>query len=100
VGCSSSALLTTDTVQNAKILSAKFTNDTTLELTTDATLDTDLTSHSGALISYVYGSNTLNPTSVASVVGTKINLTIPTLGSLSATGGTVIMLTGALHSAG
>lgn len=81
-------------------MSAKFTSDTNLEITTDATLDTTLSNHSGALISFVKGGSTLYPTSVASVSGTKINLTIPSLGSISATGSTLIVQTGALRANG
>ncbi len=97
--CSSATTLTSDVVQNAKILSAKFTSDTNLELTTDATMDTILSTHSGWLISYVYGGNTIYSTSVASVNGTKINLTIPSLANLWAVGWTLIAQTWALHSA-
>lgn len=98
--CSSPSTLTSDIVQNAKILSAKFTTNTNLELTTDATLDTDLNSHSWALISYVYNSTTLNPVSIASVNWSKINLTIPALENLWAVWINIIMLTWAIHSAG
>jgi hypothetical protein len=42
-------------------LSAKFTSNTQLELTTDTTLDTDLENHSGALLSYNYNGNVFSP---------------------------------------
>ncbi|MBW7954500.1 hypothetical protein H3C61_01675 [Candidatus Gracilibacteria bacterium] len=98
--CSSPAILTSDIVLNAKITSAKFTSNTTLELTTDTTLDTNLSSHSGGLISYVYNQNTINPTGVLSVSGKKINLIIPNLNNIGATGSNIIMQTGALRSQG
>lgn len=100
VWCSSAATLTSDIVQNAKILSAKFTTNTNLELTTDTTLDSNLSNHSGAFISYVYNSTTLTPVSVASINGSKINLTIPDLNHLWAVWSNIIMLTWALRSAG
>jgi len=44
--CSSGNILTSDNVFNAKVTQAKFINNTTLELTTDTTLDTNLAIHS------------------------------------------------------
>lgn len=55
--CSGPAVITSDTVLNAKILSAKFTSPTILELTTDTTLDTNLAAHSGSLVSFMANGN-------------------------------------------
>ncbi len=81
------------------MLSAKFTSDTNLEVTTDATLDTNLSGHSGALLSFVRGS-TVTAVSVASVSTTKINFTVPSLGSIAATGSALIVGTGAIRANG
>jgi hypothetical protein len=97
-GCSQAATLTSDVVQNPKILSAKFTSNTNLELTTDATLDTNLSSHSWSLISYVYNSTTHIPTSISSVNWTKINLLVQSLWDIWAVWSTILMQTWALHS--
>jgi hypothetical protein len=99
-GCSANATLTADVVQNPTVLSAKFTGDTTLQITTDATLDTNLATHSGAGVTYTVGGAARTATAVASVNGTKINFTIPSLGSLAATGATLAVATGSLHAAG
>jgi hypothetical protein len=96
--CSSVAVLTSDTVQNAKVTSAKFTSSTNLELTTDATMDTTLSTHSWSLVSYVYNWTTYTWTSTSSVNWTKINLTIPALNNLWATWSTLLMQTWAIHS--
>lgn len=100
IGCSQPAILTSDIVQNAKILSAKFTSNTHLELTTDTTLDTNTEIHSGALISYTYNASTFSPTGIASINGSKITFTIPVLQNLWAVGSNIIMQTWALRSAG
>ncbi|MCK9272252.1 lamin tail domain-containing protein [Candidatus Gracilibacteria bacterium] len=97
-GCSDSSILTTDIVQHPNILSAKFSSSTNLEITTDATLDTDLLSHSGELISFMIGTNTYTGTAVPSVNLKKINITIPNLGNLAATGSSLIAQTGAIHA--
>lgn len=96
--CSSPAILTSDVVQNAKILSAKFTSNTNLELTTDTTVHTTLSSHSWALISYTYGWNTYNATWVWSINWAKINLTIQSLNNIWATWTNIIALTWAIRS--
>jgi hypothetical protein len=96
--CSSPAILTYDIVQNAKILSAKFTSDTNLEITTDATLDTNLSSHSWTLISYVYNWVTYYPLSISNINWTKINLTIQPLWDLWAVWSNILMQTWAIHS--
>lgn len=98
VWCSSPATLTSDIVQNAKILSAKFTSNTNLELTTDTTVHTTLSSHSWALISYTYGWNTYNATWVWSINWSKINLTIQSLNNIWATWTNIIALTWAIRS--
>jgi hypothetical protein len=46
--CSASATLTSDNVVNAKVLQAKFVSNSTLELTTDTTLDTNLAIHNAS----------------------------------------------------
>lgn len=99
VWCSAPAVLTSDTVQNAKVTSAKFSSSTNLELTTDATMDTTLSTHSWSLISYVYNWTTYSWTSVSSVNWTKINITIPALNNVWATWWTLLLQTWALHSA-
>lgn len=95
---SSQATLNSDTVQNAAVLSAKFTSDTILELTTDANMDTDLNSHSWSLISYEVNSTVYTWVWISSVNWTKINVTIPSLWDSSATWTNLTMLTWALHS--
>lgn len=99
VWCSQSWVLTADTVQNAKILSAKFTSNTQLELTTDTTLDTDLENHSGALLSYNYNGNVFSPLWVQSVQWSKINFLISPLENLWASWSNLIIQTWAIRSA-
>lgn len=98
-GCTASTVLTADTVSHPLVLSAKFTSDTNLEVTTNATLDSNLSSHSGALLSFVRGS-TVTATAVASVSTNKINFTIPSLGSIAATGSTLLIATGSIRANG
>lgn len=99
IGCSQPSILTADTVQNAKILSAKFTSNTQLELTTDTTLDTNLENHSWALISYNYNGSTFSPLSVISVQASKINFLISPLENLWASGSNLIVNTWSIRSA-
>ncbi len=99
-GCSDAATLTADTVTNPTVLSARFTLDTTLEITTDATLDTTPANHDATLISYSVDGNTLTGTSVDSVSQKTLTITIPSLGDLSATGSSLTLGTGAIRAAG
>ena len=92
------ATLTSDVVHNATITSAKFTSDTNLELTTDTTLDTVLSSHSGALISYQVDWITKTWISIASVNWTKLNITIPSLWATNKTWTNLVANTWAIHS--
>lgn len=96
--CSLWTILMADTVVHATITSAKFTSNTILEITTDTTLDTNTWSHDFSKISYVYAWNTLNPIWVASVNGTKINLTIPALNNIWAIWSNIIAQTWAIRS--
>lgn len=98
-GCTASTVLTGDTVNHPLVLSAKFTSDTNLEVTTNATLDTNLSSHSGAGVSFVRG-GAVTATSVASVSTNKINFTVPALGSIAATGSTLLIATGSIRANG
>ena len=98
-GCSSTAVLTADTVSHPSVLSASFVGGTILQLTTDATLDTTLTNNSGGLVSYQVAGTTHTGTAVASVSGKTINITIPSLPSTASTGTSLIVATGALHVA-
>lgn len=97
-GCSEVAVIITDVVQHPNILSARFNSPTNLELTTDATLDTDLNTHSGELITFQVWGNTFTGTAIPSVDSKKINITIPNLWNLAATGSALIAQTGAIHS--
>ena len=99
-GCTSAATLTADTVAHPTILSARFTSNTNLQITTNATLDTTTTSHSGSLITYQIGSSTYTGTAIASVSSAVLNVTIPALGSTAATGATLIAQTGAIRANG
>lgn len=87
-------------MSHPSVLSARFTSDTNLELTTDATLDTAPLSHSGSLISFVVGSTTYTGVTIASINGTKLNVTIPSLGNPAATGTGLLVLTGAIRANG
>ena len=84
-------MLTADTVSHPSILSARFTSDTNLELTTDATLTGTTTAHSGTLVTFVRNGSTFTGTNVSSVNGAKLNITIPSLGSLAATGSALVV---------
>lgn len=96
--CSGPAVITSDTVLNAKILSAKFTSPTILELTTDTTLDTNLAAHSGSLVSFMANGNPSTAVWVSSISGTKISFTIPNLANPAATGNSLVVQTGAIRS--
>lgn len=65
-------------------LSAKFTSNTTLEITTDTTLNTDLSSFDASKVVYKVNWAFYSPTSVISVDWAKINYTIPSLEDPSA----------------
>jgi hypothetical protein len=56
--------LTSDNVVNAKVIQEKFISDTTLELTTDTTLDSNVAIHNASGISYTYNGNTQTASSV------------------------------------
>ena len=99
-GCSTVATLTADAVAHPVITSAQFTTDTNLELTTNATLDTATGSFSGGLITYKIGATTYTGETVTSINAKKLNITIPALGNLGATGGTLIIQTGAIRAGG
>lgn len=99
-GCGPAFVATADVVQHPTVLSARFTSDTNLELTTDATLSATGSNHSGALVSFTIGGTAYTGTSIGSVNGTKLNVTIPTLGgNLAATGTSLVLATGALNAA-
>lgn len=97
--CSDPTVLTSDVVSHPLVLSARFNTDTNLEITTDTILDTDLSNHSGSLISYTYNWNTYNWLSVSSVDWKKINIQIPSLSNNAATGTNLLLLTWALRAA-
>ena len=99
-GCSSASTITWDTVTNATIVSAKFTSDTNLEITTDATLDTSTSNHSWSLISFTYNGGSVTGTSVSSVSDKIINITIPSLSSISAIWTDLIVATWAIRASG
>jgi len=82
VGCSADVILNADAVSHPTVLSAKFTGNTSLEITTNATLSSTGADHSGSLFSYQIGSNTYTGTSVASVSSKKLVITIPALNNL------------------
>lgn len=77
--CSSSVSMVADTVAHPTVLSAKFTSDTNLEITTDATLSTTPSDHNASLISFTYNSQSKVWTSISSINWKKINVTIPSL---------------------
>ena len=90
--CSAPALVTADVVAHPIVNSARFTSDTNLELTTNATLDTNLSTQSGALVAVTVGGVTFSGTNVSSVKGSIINVTIPSLGgNLAATGNDLLV---------
>ncbi|EKD65782.1 MAG: BNR repeat-containing glycosyl hydrolase [uncultured bacterium (gcode 4)] len=97
-GCSDASALITDVVQHPNVLSARFNSSTNLELTTDATLDTDIATHSGELVSFIVWSTTYTGTAIASVDSQKINITIPDLWNLWATWTGLLLFTWAIHS--
>ena len=97
--CSPAATLNADTVAHPTIVSARFTSDTNLEVTTNATLDTTLSTHSGGLFTYTVGGTPHHPSAVASVNAKKINLTVPSLGSTAAVGILTTVGANALHAA-
>ncbi len=87
-----------DTIEKASLVSASFTSDTILKLTTDTTLDTNLSIHSWSLITYTYQWTTYTWTSIDSVDWQSINITIPPLLNLSATWTDITIHTWALRS--
>lgn len=96
--CSAVKVITADTVQHPSILSAKFTSDTNLELTTDATLDTATWWHNATLISYMIWWSVFTWSTVSSINSKILNITIPSLWSKSATWTSLLALTWAIHS--
>jgi hypothetical protein len=84
--CSTPAIITADIVTHPVVTGAAFIDNNTLELTTNATLDTNLVSNSGTLITFQYNALTYTGTIVSAVSGKKISITIPSLGNVSATG--------------
>jgi hypothetical protein len=99
-GCSAAATVTWDTVTHPKVLDAKFTTDTNLEITTDATLDTNIASHSWSLITFTYNSKTSTGISVSSVNGKKLNVTINSLNNIGALGTNLLSSTWAIRANG
>lgn len=95
---SSATTLTSDTVTNATILSAEFTSGTNLELTTDTTVHTTLSSHSGALVQFDVWWTTYTWYDVWSVDWTKINITISSLSNTASTWSSLIVFTWAIRS--
>lgn len=96
--CSAPATLTSDNVVNAKVIQAKFISDTILELTTDTTLDSNVAIHNASGISYTYNGNTQTASSVLWVSGSKMTLSIPSLGTLAASGSNLVVNTGSIRS--
>ena len=92
------ATLHSDTVQHPVVLSAKFIDINKLSLHTDAVLDTDLSSHSGSLVSFEVSWTAYTWIDVLSVSDQDIVLSIPNLSSTSSTWTNLELLTGALHS--
>lgn len=96
---SNAVVITADVVQHADIVSARFITWDKLEVTTDATLDTNLGSHNAALISYNIWATTYNPTSVASIDWQKIIYNIPSLwGATNTTWTTLVAQANAIRS--
>ena len=99
-GCSPASVITWDTVTNATVVSAKFTSDTNLEITTDATLDTTTSNHSWSLVSFTYNGGSVTGTSVSSISDKIINITIPSLSSISAIWTDLIVAALAIRASG
>ena len=99
-GCSPASVITWDTVTNATVVSAKFTSDTNLEITTDATLDTTTSNHSWSLVSFTYNGGSVTGTSVSSISDKIINITIPSLSSISAIWTDLIVAAWAIRASG
>lgn len=79
-GSSSAITLHGNTVTHPSVLSASFVGDTSLQVVTNATLDTTLANSSGSLFSYVYKGTTYTGTAISSVSAKTITVTIPSLG--------------------
>lgn len=100
VWCSSDAVLTTDTVAHPTVLSARFTSNTNLELTTDATLSSTVADHSWGLVTYQIWSTTYTWTSVSSVNWSKLNIAISAIWNIAATWANLLIETWAIRSWG
>lgn len=98
VWCSPISTLITDYPEHPTILSAKFTSDTNLELTTDTTLNTSTWSHSWGLVSFQIGWVSYTWVTVPSVNAKKLNIIIPSLGNLASTWSNLIALTWAINA--
>lgn len=97
-GCSSAATLTWDVIAHPSILSARFTSDTNIELTTDATLKTSTWEHTATWITFTVWWTTYTWTTIASISTTKINITIPSLNNTSATWASLVLQTWAIRA--
>lgn len=98
IWCSPAWVLTGDIVQHPTITSAKFTSNTNLELTTDATISSTLSNNSWSLVSYQIWATTYTWITVSSVNGNKINITIPTIWNTSATWGNLTVHTWVINA--
>lgn len=96
--CSSSTVLTSDDASHANILSAKFTSDTNLEITTDVVLDSNKSVHKPDFISFDFNWSTVTWKTVSSIDSKKINIEIDSLSSISAVWTNLIVLTWALRA--
>lgn len=96
--CSQATSLIADTVAHATVVGAKFLSNTTLEITTDTTLDPELSHHTSNGVTYTYQGNTKTPTDVMSISWKKIIFSIPPLGDLAAVGNNLVIQTGAIRS--
>lgn len=94
----SDVVLYGDVVQNAQITAARFTSGTNLELTTDTILDTNISSHSWSMITYVINGTTYTWVSIASVNNQILNVTVPLISSTAATWYNLVISTWAIHS--
>ena len=96
--CSLATILTSDIVTHANILSAKFTSDTNLEVTTDTTLDIIPANHSWSLITYTYNSSTYTWITIVSVDDKKINIQVPSIWDISAVATDLTALTWSIRA--
>lgn len=97
IWCSSAATLTWDVVLHPNVLSAKFTSDTNLEITTDTTLKTDITQHTWTYVTFEMWWTTYSWTDVASIDWKKLNITVASLNNTAATWSNLLLQTWAIR---